>query len=353
MVLKMSGQRACWSSACTVCWKCDKGNSLQSWQSCPLDASGVSRYSPFHSWTLSDRSCTFLSFPFPLGSSVPGFQAQLMTQIGLLGGEVGCPCQEFGTQGGHLHRGNLRIPGGSLGEGGAGCFCVMIATWWSPAWHCPLQRPPCHPDYAGKEWGGAHGSRSCWLYPELSCCAPSCMWSDFTLAVKCRITVPASGNRESKLAPKHSPFPDKYGKCCHVPSFSGDLFQCWSPWLFGVLVQMSLHFCRWLRWNFFCPHMWWWMRVFKKTTNRKARNHWLPQCHMGLVAILAQGLRYWSVKVTRFVPAFAIKWNVAGCYFTCCCSQSHLSGLSSFRLWHFILFFYFFLIKKRILCVRK
>lgn len=137
MVLKMSGQRACWSSACTVCWKCDKGNSLQSWQSCPLDALGVSRYSPFHSWALSDRSCTFLSFPFPLGSSVPGFQAQLMTQIGLLGGEVGCPCQEFGTQGGHLHRGNLRVPGESLGGRGGvflchDCHLVVTSVTLSP-----------------------------------------------------------------------------------------------------------------------------------------------------------------------------------------------------------------------------
>lgn len=82
--------------------------------------------------------------------------------------------------------------------------------------------------------------------------------------------------------------------------------------------------------------------IKKNPTNRKAWNHWLPLCHIGLVAILAQGLRYWSVKVTWFVPAFAVKWNVAGYYFTCCCFQSHLSGLSYFILWHFILVFFKF-----------
>lgn len=149
-----------------------------------------------------DWSCTFLSFPFPLGNSVPGFQAQLMTQIGPHSDHVWVEKWDasakslmvaLAPQSVHLHRGNLRVPGGPLGRGVR--FCVMIATWWSPAWHCPLPRPPCHPDCAGRDWGGAHDSRSCWPCPELSCCAPSCMWSDFTLAVKCCITVPASGNR--------------------------------------------------------------------------------------------------------------------------------------------------------------
>lgn len=122
------------------------------------DALGVSRYSSSCSWTLPDWSCTFLGFPFSLGSSVPGFPVQLMTQIGLHSDHVwveksDAPAKSLvvalATQGVHLHRGNLRVPGGPLGEGGV-CFCVVIATWWSPAWHCPLQRPPCHPTMLGR-----------------------------------------------------------------------------------------------------------------------------------------------------------------------------------------------------------
>lgn len=144
MVLKVSGQSACWSLPCTVCWKCDKGNSLQSWQSCPLDTFGVSRYSPSCSWTLPDWSCTFLGFPFPLGYSVPGFWAQLMTdwssQWPCVGGEVRCTCQEFGGGIGHPGwspaRGNLRVPGGPLGEGDVflchDCHLVVTSVTLSP-----------------------------------------------------------------------------------------------------------------------------------------------------------------------------------------------------------------------------
>lgn len=173
MVLKVSGQRTCWSLPCTVSWKCDKGNSLQSWQSCPLDALGVSTYSPSCSWTLPDWSCTFLSFPFPLGNSVPGFQAQLMTQIGFHSDHVwvekwGVPAKSLmvalATQGGHLHRGNLRVPGGPLGEGGAflchDCHLVVTSVTLSPPKATLSPR-------AGKAWAGTDGSRSCWPCPEL------------------------------------------------------------------------------------------------------------------------------------------------------------------------------------------
>lgn len=90
-------------------------------------------------------SCTFLSLPFSLGSSVPGFQAQFTAYSGLHSDRV---CLEqwdaltkslvvaLATQGGHLHRGNLTVPGGPLGEGGVflcrDCHLVVTSETLSP-----------------------------------------------------------------------------------------------------------------------------------------------------------------------------------------------------------------------------